>query len=165
MLPVARLAALAALVLGRPQDAGAHQQHLMQDQHEHRRHHVVHIAHGGVEHRQHVERHRIPAHGGLRQGLTVAQQSGDLHLGGQGAARLGQPLGNGAVNQEVGGIAGIAQGDALALHQIPIEVAGNVQNAAAQPRQQQRTSLIQAARPRYQFYLRRGIGHELQLTR
>ena len=158
------LAAATALVLGRPQDPRPHQQHLMEDQHEHRRHHVIHIAHGGVEHRHHVEGHRIPAHGRLWQRLAVAQQPRHLHLRGESATGLRQPFGNGAVDQKVGGITGIAQGDALAQHQIPIEVVGDVQDPARLPGHHQLARLGQRIGPRHQLHLRRGIGHKLQLT-
>ena len=164
LLPIAVLPSPASLVLGRPQNAGAHQQHLVQDQHEDRRHHVVHIAHGRIEHRHHVEPDRIPAHGSLGQRLAVAQQPGHLDLSGQGAARLGQPLGDGAVNQEVRGVAGITQGDALAQHQITVEMTGNVQYAARLAGQQPLPRLCQAVDPSHQFHLGRRIGHELQLT-
>ena len=164
-LPVTMLAATAALVLGRPQDPRPHQQHLMEDQHEHRRHHVVDVAHGGVEHRHHVEGHRIPAHGRLWQRLAVAQQPRHLHLRGESAAGLRQPLGNGTVDQKVGGITGITQGDALAQHQIPIEVVGDMQDPARLPGHHQLPRFIQRIGPRYQLHLRRGIGHKLQLAR
>ena len=163
-LPVTVLATATALVLGRPQDPRPHQQHLMEDQHEHRRYHIVHIAHGGIEHRHHIEGHRIPTHGCLWQCLAMAQQARHLHLCCQGTTGLRQPFGNSAVDQKVGGIAGIAQGDALALHQIPIEVVGNVQDPARLPGHHQLARFGQRMGSRHQLHLRRGIGHKFQLT-
>ena len=74
------------------------------------------------------------------------------------------PLGYGAVDQEVRGVAGITQGNALAQHQIPVEVTGNVQYAARLAGQHPLPRLCQAVDPSHQFHLGRRIGHELQLT-